>query len=98
MTKKKIICGQKKFFFEDVSKQTLNPFKMCLFGAAQGCGGLGGVWESKRAPPAANVCYTYHTVIKLGADVSYLKQIQKLYKSPETPFDFGWYKDLFIRY
>ena len=54
---------------------TLTLFRMGLFGAAHGWGG------DKKAPSLNN---TYPTMIKLGMLITYLKKIQKIYKSRDT--------------
>ena len=47
---------------------------MVLCGTAQG----GKKW--KKAFPLPKICYTYPTMMKLGAVIPYLKKIQKIYK------------------
>ena len=34
------------------------------------------------------ICLTYPTIMKLGTVVPYLKKIQKIYKSRDTPLEF----------
>ena len=62
---------------------------MDLFGAAHGwCG------EAKR-PPLPKICHTYPKMMKFGTVVPYLKKIQKLYESRDTPLEFCWHQNFF---
>ena len=54
---------------------------MGLFGAAHGWG------EGKKAP-FPKTCHTYPAMIKLGTVIPYLKKIQKIYESRDTPLEF----------
>ena len=54
---------------------------MGLFGAAHGWG------EGKKAP-LPKTCHTYLAMIKLGTVIPYLKKIQKIYESLDTPLEF----------
>ena len=54
---------------------------MGLFGAALGC------WGPKR-PDLPKICRTYPTMMELGTFIPYLKKIQKIYKSRDTPIEF----------
>ena len=58
---------------------------MGLFGAAHRWGGGGG--EAKRLL-LPKICHTYPTMMKLGTVISFLKEIQKMYKSRDTPLEF----------
>ena len=51
---------------------------MGFFGAAHGWGG------GKKAPQP-KICCTYPTMMKFGTVILYLKEIQKLYGSRDTP-------------
>ena len=51
-------------------------------GAAHGWG-----W-AKSPSPLSEICHTYPTMMRLGAVVPYLKKIQKIYKSCDTPHEF----------
>ena len=65
----------------------LTLFKMGLSGAANG-------WEVKTSPSLKSVTpamMTFDTVIP------YLKKIQKLYKSRDTPLEFCWHEYFFMR-
>ena len=55
---------------------------MGIFGAAHGPG-VGG---RKASPP--KICHTYPTIMKLGTVIPYLKKIQKIYESHDTPLEF----------
>ena len=48
---------------------------MGLFGATHGLG-----WGGRKAP-VPKICHTYPTMMKLGTVITYLKKIQKIYKS-----------------
>ena len=52
----------------------LTLFRMGIFGIAHGKG--------------AKICHTYPTMMKLGTGIPYLKKIQKLYESRDTPLEF----------
>ena len=45
--------------------------------------GMGG---GKKAP-LSKICQTYPTMMKLGTVISYVKKIQKIYESRDTPLD-----------
>ena len=44
------------------------------------------------SPPLPKSCHTYPTMMKLGTLIPYLKEIQKIYKSRDTPFEFCWHQ------
>ena len=54
---------------------------MGIFGAAHGW------WGDKKAP-LPKICHTYPTMMKLGTVIPYLKKIQKIYDSRDTPPNF----------
>ena len=62
--------------------RTLTLFRMGIFGAAHGWRG-----EAKKAP-LLKICHTYPTMMKLGTVIPYLKKIQKIYESCDTPLEF----------
>ena len=47
-------------------------------------------------PALPKICHTYPTMMKLGAVIPYLKKIQKIYESRDTPPDFCWHQHFFI--
>ena len=51
---------------------------MGIFGAAHGLGGA-------KRPPLPKICRTYPIMMKLDTVVPYLKKIQKIYESRDTP-------------
>ena len=57
---------------------------MGIFGAGHGWRGGGGAKSS----PLPKICHTYPTMMKLGTVIPYLKKIQKIYESSDTPPDF----------
>ena len=57
---------------------------MGTFGAAHGWGGGG---RAKR-PPLPKIYHTYPRMMKRGIVIPYLKKIQKIYESRDTPSDF----------
>ena len=61
---------------------------MGLFGAAHGWG------EGKKAP-LPKTCHIYLAMIKLGTVIPYLKKIQKIYESLDTPLEFCRRQHLF---
>ena len=42
--------------------------------------------------PLHKICYTYSSMVKLGTVIPYLKEIQKIYKSRDTPLEFSWHQ------
>ena len=84
-----MIFGKFAFSFAfDLSKQnktdfsfiSLILFRIGFFGAAHGSGGGGG----KNPPSLPKISCTYLTIMKLGAVIPYLKNIQKIYGSRDT--------------
>ena len=59
--------------------KVLNPIQDGLF---RGCSRMGG---DKKAP-LLKICHTYSTMMKLGAVMPFLKEIQKIYESQDTTF------------
>ena len=59
---------------------------MSFFGGAHGCGLGGGEGGGKKAP-LPKIIHTYSTMMKLGTVIPYLKKIQKLYESRNTPLE-----------
>ena len=55
---------------------------MGLFGAAHG-------WGGGKKNPFLKICHTYPTMMKLGTIIPYLKKIQKIYESRDTPLSFA---------
>ena len=69
--------------FEICISVPLILFRMGFFGTAHG-------WEGGRGqkgPPSLK-SVTHPTIIKLGTVIPYLKKIQKLYESLDTPLEF----------
>ena len=64
----------------------LTLFRMGLFGVAHGVGGEGG---GAKRPPLSKNCHTYPTLMNLGTVLPYLKKIQKIHQSRDTPLDFS---------
>ena len=62
----------------------INPIQMGFFGAAY----VWGRGEGQKAPPLPRIFHTYPTIRKLGAVIPYLKMIQKIYESLDTPREF----------
>ena len=54
---------------------------MGIFGADHG-------WGGGKKSPLPEICHTYPTTKKLGTVIPYLKKIQKIYESRDTPPDF----------
>ena len=45
--------------------------------------------------PLPKICHTYRAMMKLGTAIPYLRKIQKVYESHETPFQLCWYQHVF---
>ena len=69
------------FLVQHFSYYTLTLFRMGLFEAAHGWRRGGG----KKTPPLPIISYAYPTMMKVGTVIPYLKKIQKIYKSLDTP-------------
>ena len=50
-------------------------------------------WRDKA--PFHRICHIYPTMMKLGTLIPYLKNIQKIYKSHDTPLEFCWHQHFF---
>ena len=70
----------------------LNPIQD---GPFQGTHGWGGEPFGKKAP-LIKICHTYPTMMKFGTLTSYLRKIQRLYKSRDTPLEFCWHQKFFV--
>ena len=55
---------------------SLTLFKMCIFGAAHGL---------REKVPHLKICFTNPAIMKLGAVIPYIKNIQKIYETRDTP-------------
>ena len=62
--------------------------KMGFFGTAHG-------WEGPKRPSLPKICHTYPTMMKLATVIPYLKKIQKIYESRDTPPEFRWHQQFF---
>ena len=54
---------------------------MGFFEAAHG-------WEEPKRLPLPKICHAYPTMMRLGTVILYLRKIQKIYESRDTPFEF----------
>ena len=61
-------------------------------GPFRGCSRVGG---GKKAP-IPKICHTYPTLMQPGIVISYLKKIQKTYKSSDTTLEFCWHQELLL--
>ena len=52
-----------------------------------------GGWTKKASLP--KICHTYPTMMKLSTVIPYLKKIQKIYESRDTPPEFCWHQHFF---
>ena len=59
----------------------LTLFRVGIFEAAHG-------WGGGKKTPFPKICHTYHAMMKLGTVIPYLKKIQKIYESRDTPPEF----------
>ena len=66
----------------------LTLFRMYLFGVFHG-------WGVKR-PSLPKISHTYPTMTKFGRLIPYIKKIQTIYKSRNTPLGFCWHHHYFI--
>ena len=55
---------------------------MGIFGAAHQWGNGGGGWQKRLL---RKICHPYFTMMTLGTAIPYLKKIQKMYESSDTP-------------
>ena len=74
-----------------VLKIILTLFRMGIFGGAHGRGG-----GRQNDLPLPKICHRYPTMMKLGTVIPYLKKIQKIYESRDTPPEFCWQQHFFI--
>ena len=44
-------------------------------------------WEGGQKDPLPKIYHTYSTMMKLGTVIPYLKKIQKIYESCDTPLE-----------
>ena len=61
-------------------------FRMAIFGAAQGWG---------KESPLPIIFHIHPAIMKFRTVIPYLKKIQKLYESYDTPFEFCWHQHFF---
>ena len=47
------------------------------------------------AAPIFDICHRYHTMMKLGTVIPYLKKTQKIYESRDTPPELCWHQHFF---
>ena len=59
---------------------SLALFRMDRFGGAHGC-------RLAKEVPLPKTCHTHQAIIKLGTVKTYLKKIQKVYKSRDVPLE-----------
>ena len=57
---------------------------MDLFMAVHGWGGGGG----QKGLPLPKICDTFPVIMKVGTVIPYLKKIQKIFESRDTPLQF----------
>ena len=62
---------------KEAKRKALTLFRMDIFGPAHG-------WGGKKAL-LSKICHTYPAMMKLGTVTPYLKKIQKIYQSRDTP-------------
>ena len=54
---------------------------MGILGAAHG-------WRGAKRPRLSKICHTYPTMMRFGTVIHYLKKIEKIYESHDTPSEF----------
>ena len=69
------------------NSRIFNRIQMNFFGAAHGWGG--------KMALSSKICHTYPTMMKVGTVIPYLKKIQKIYESRDTPLEFCWHQHFF---
>ena len=50
---------------------------------------------AKKTPHLPKIYHTYPTMMKLGTVIPYLRKIQKIYESLDTPLEFYWHQYFF---
>ena len=50
---------------------------------------------AKKTPHLPKICHTYPTMMKRGTVIPYLRKIQKIYESHDTPLEFYWHQYFF---
>ena len=55
----------------------------------RGCSRMGGGGGGDKKAPLTKICHRYPTMTKLGTVIPYLKKIQKIFESRDTPPDFS---------
>ena len=75
-----LLTLQKKWNFP-LRISSVNVTKSAVF-----CGGRVGI----KRPPLPKICDTYLAIMKLGTVIPYLRRIQKIYESRDTPPEFCW--------
>ena len=90
------ICQKLALAYKKIEKrwpknyESLTLFMTGIFGAAHG-------WRWAKRPPLPKICDIYPTIMKLGAVIPYLRKIQKVYQSRDTPLEFCWHQHFFTR-
>ena len=65
-----------------------SSFNLIQDGSSWGCSRMEG---DRKAPSLSKICHTYPTLMKFGTVIPYLKKIQKIHKSYDTPLEFCWH-------
>ena len=85
-----LLCILKGFLFSLGIFLPWASFNPIQDGHFRGCSRMGGGGTKRRLFP--KICHRYSTMMKLGTVIPYLKKIQKIYESRDTPFEFCWHK------
>ena len=72
-------------FLKDADVEKVLEFNPIENGLFRGCSRIGGGAKRSILP---KICHTYPTMMKLGTVIPYLKKIQKIYESCDTPREF----------
>ena len=80
------------FHVHDIKRMVVNPIQDGHF---WGCSWMGGGGGGGTKAPLPKICHTYSTIMKLGIVIPYLKKIQKIYESRDTPLEFCWHQHFF---
>ena len=79
-----------------LGKLELNSIQDGLFrDCSRIVGGKGGGGEAKSPPPVPKTCHIYPTMVKFVTVIPYLRKIQKIYESGDTPLEFCWHQHFY---
>ena len=80
----------KLYLVSDLKKEIMKEVNPIQDGLFQACSRM----EGAEKGPLPKICHTYPILMKLGTVTPYLKNIQKIYESCDTPWEF-WHQHFF---